>query len=244
MQWLDRWYAGERSVSLVKEIWEGEVKEKTLLKRATRLSSRLKRIRTSDKFDEGKTLFRFKQEEDGEAIVLNPEDAPGIVLYKITVKPPEKYSVWSQAIGREVVTASTGDGGYKKVVEFFCPGYFDKLKENKEKRVAKKPRKKSVSPKAADKTPVEVATLTTLAPEPEVSVSSHEAESTGPKYPHITVKLSGVVDGNAFAILGAICSVMARKGVSAEERAIFKKEAMSGDYNHLLATAMCWVTVN
>lgn len=52
-----------------------------------------------------------------------------------------------------------------------------------------------------------------------------------------TVKLVGG-DGNAFAILGA-CHKAARKaGWSKERLAEFNAKATSGDYDHLLGTAM------
>ena len=51
------------------------------------------------------------------------------------------------------------------------------------------------------------------------------------------VKLVGQ-DGNAFAIIGA-CTKAARKaGWTSEEITQVRDEMMSGDYNHLLATAM------
>lgn len=57
----------------------------------------------------------------------------------------------------------------------------------------------------------------------------------------ITVKLVGE-DGNAFNILGKVSRALKRAGHEelAEE---FLKEATSGDYNHLLATAMEYVEV-
>lgn len=61
-----------------------------------------------------------------------------------------------------------------------------------------------------------------------------------PKYPNITVKLVGE-DGNAFAILGRVAHALRRAGVSADEIANFRKEATSGDYDHLLQTCMRWV---
>lgn len=62
------------------------------------------------------------------------------------------------------------------------------------------------------------------------------------KYPEIEVELVGQ-DGNAFAILGA-CRKAARKGgVPQEEIDKFMEEATSGDYDHLLATAMKWFNV-
>lgn len=55
------------------------------------------------------------------------------------------------------------------------------------------------------------------------------------------VKLVGE-DGNAFAILGRVKNALTRAGLR-EEAEKFIKEAMSGDYNHLLATATDYVEV-
>jgi len=62
------------------------------------------------------------------------------------------------------------------------------------------------------------------------------------KYPEIKVQLSEQ-DGNAFAVLGAVRKALKRAGVPEEERDAFKTEATSGDYDHLLQTAMRWVDV-
>ena len=62
------------------------------------------------------------------------------------------------------------------------------------------------------------------------------------KYPEITVQLTGN-DGNAFAIMGAVDKALRRANVSTEERDAYRKESMSGDYDHLLQTAMRWVNV-
>jgi len=62
------------------------------------------------------------------------------------------------------------------------------------------------------------------------------------KYPSVKVKLVGE-DGNAFMIIGRTISAMKRKGVSPVKIDEFKKEAMSGDYDHLLQTVMDWVEV-
>ena len=59
-----------------------------------------------------------------------------------------------------------------------------------------------------------------------------------PKYPEIEVQLSGV-DGNAFAVHGAV-----RRRLPADVQAEFTAEALSGGYDHLLATAMKWVNVS
>ena len=64
------------------------------------------------------------------------------------------------------------------------------------------------------------------------------------KYPHVTVQLSGN-DGNAYAVLAAIKRAMrhADPPVPQAEIDAFRTEAMSGDYDHLLATAMKYVDV-
>ena len=63
-----------------------------------------------------------------------------------------------------------------------------------------------------------------------------------PKYPDITVQLTGK-DGNAFNILGICLQAMRRAGLSQEERDAFQAEATSGNYDHLLATAIEWLNV-
>lgn len=63
-----------------------------------------------------------------------------------------------------------------------------------------------------------------------------------PKYPEVVVALVGE-DGNAFAILGRVSQAMKRGGVPKAEVGAFMAEAMSGDYDHLLCTAMEYVTV-
>ena len=45
-------------------------------------------------------------------------------------------------------------------------------------------------------------------------------------------------DGNAFAVLGACMRAARAAGWSEDDLAGFHAEATSGDYNHLLATAM------
>jgi hypothetical protein len=63
------------------------------------------------------------------------------------------------------------------------------------------------------------------------------------KYPEIEVQLTGQ-DGNAFAIMGAVQKALRKAEVSKEEIDEYLKESMSGDYNHLLRTAMAWVSVS
>jgi hypothetical protein len=57
------------------------------------------------------------------------------------------------------------------------------------------------------------------------------------KYPNVHVRLVGE-DGNAFSIMGRVARVMRRAGVGKDEIDAYTKEALSGDYDHLLATTM------
>ncbi|GAA0287320.1 hypothetical protein [Rhodovulum strictum] len=63
-----------------------------------------------------------------------------------------------------------------------------------------------------------------------------------PKYPDIIVTLTGQ-DGNAFAILGRCRAAARDAGLSDDEIAAFMDEAMAGDYDHLLQTAMRWFEI-
>lgn len=62
------------------------------------------------------------------------------------------------------------------------------------------------------------------------------------KYPNIKVQLSGE-DGNAFVVIGRTTRALRRAGVPDAEVDAFRDEAMAGDYDHLLQTAMRWVDV-
>lgn len=57
------------------------------------------------------------------------------------------------------------------------------------------------------------------------------------------VKLTGT-DGNAFAIIGKVREALRKAKYPADKISEFSKEAMSGDYNHLLQTCMKWVDVS
>ncbi len=62
------------------------------------------------------------------------------------------------------------------------------------------------------------------------------------RHPEVTVELIGN-DGSAFEVLAA-CKYAARKaGVSDEEIGRFYDEALAGNYDHLLATAMRWFKI-
>ena len=55
----------------------------------------------------------------------------------------------------------------------------------------------------------------------------------------ITLELVGL-DGNAFAVMGAWQRQAKREKWSQEDIDIVLEDAMSGDYNHLLATIMAY----
>lgn len=63
------------------------------------------------------------------------------------------------------------------------------------------------------------------------------------KYPQVEVRLVGE-DGNAFAILGRVMAALKNAGVSQAEIDEYHRESTSGDYDHLLATAVRWVSVS
>jgi len=70
-----------------------------------------------------------------------------------------------------------------------------------------------------------------------------EAETeAGPKYPHITVRLSNT-DGNAFSIMGTVARALRAARVPPDEVRRFYDEATAGDYDALLRTCMRWVSV-
>ena len=68
------------------------------------------------------------------------------------------------------------------------------------------------------------------------------SNTTEVRYPDIEVQLTGQ-DGNAFAIMGRVSEALRRAGVPQSEIGEYHEESMSGDYDHLLRTAMKWVTV-
>jgi hypothetical protein len=74
----------------------------------------------------------------------------------------------------------------------------------------------------------------------EVQMNGEETEDFEPRYPDISVQLTGE-DGNAFAILGRTQHALRRAGVSHDEIQAYLAEATSGDYDHLLQTTMRWV---
>jgi hypothetical protein len=64
-----------------------------------------------------------------------------------------------------------------------------------------------------------------------------------PKHkPKPRVKLLGK-NGNAFAIMNRVEEALRKEGYTREEIAEYKRESMSGDYDHLLRVAMDWADV-
>ena len=62
-------------------------------------------------------------------------------------------------------------------------------------------------------------------------------------YPEVEVEIIGQ-DGNAFAILGAVSKAMKRANIPKDKIDECMTEMRSGDYDHLLQTAMKWVNVS
>lgn len=61
------------------------------------------------------------------------------------------------------------------------------------------------------------------------------------KYPDIEVQLTGR-DGNAMSIMAAVAAGLRRNG-HGDEIDEFMGEAMSGDYDNVIATAGRWVSI-
>ena len=56
--------------------------------------------------------------------------------------------------------------------------------------------------------------------------------------PHIRLPIDlGGPDGNAFAVIGIVASVLAKMGKDKKEINAYQKDALSGDYAHCLATS-------
>lgn len=67
-------------------------------------------------------------------------------------------------------------------------------------------------------------------------------ETKRPKYPEISVQLSGE-DGNVFSIIGRCRQAMKRAGLPVETIKEFTDEMASGDYDHALQTCFKWFDV-
>lgn len=59
----------------------------------------------------------------------------------------------------------------------------------------------------------------------------------------VKAKMSLVgIDGNAFVIIGTVSAALRRAGATPEQVKQFQSEAMSGDYDHVIQTAIKWTT--
>lgn len=63
-----------------------------------------------------------------------------------------------------------------------------------------------------------------------------------PKYPAVTVQLTGM-DGNGFFIVTRVSAALRAAKVPQEDISAYVSECMDGDYDHLLQTTMRTVTV-
>jgi hypothetical protein len=64
----------------------------------------------------------------------------------------------------------------------------------------------------------------------------------GPRFPEIEVQLTGR-DGNAFAVLGLVQRALRDNAVDDQAVSEFMDEATADSYDHLLRTAMRWVSI-
>ncbi len=64
-----------------------------------------------------------------------------------------------------------------------------------------------------------------------------------PKYPDIKVKITKQ-NGNVYFLLGIMIRALQKGGLAKPEIEAFQEEALSGDYDHFLQTAMKWVDVS
>ena len=64
-----------------------------------------------------------------------------------------------------------------------------------------------------------------------------------PLYPKIKCRLTGA-NGNAFSIMGLVSRKLREGKVPEAKIKEYVAESTAGDYNHLLRTAMKWVSVS
>jgi hypothetical protein len=65
----------------------------------------------------------------------------------------------------------------------------------------------------------------------------------GPRFPEAKVQLTGG-DGNAHVIMAKVRNALRRAGAPGDAIEEFTREAMAGDYDHVLATCMRWADVS
>jgi hypothetical protein len=91
------------------------------------------------------------------------------------------------------------------------------------------------------RSPYETATFDLLA-KFSSQIGATKMFDTQVRYPDVQVRLVGE-DGNAFAIMARVSSALKEAGVPQAEIDAYYAESTSGDYDHLLQTAVRWVQV-
>jgi hypothetical protein len=77
----------------------------------------------------------------------------------------------------------------------------------------------------------------------EMETLAIAAHDPGTKFKHVVVNMRGV-NGNTMVILGVVKRALKSAGATPMELSLFLGNAMSGDYEHALATVVKWVTVS
>lgn len=76
----------------------------------------------------------------------------------------------------------------------------------------------------------------------EMEILAIASHSPGNKFKHVVVNMRGV-NGNTLVILGTVKQALQKAGATPMELSLFIRNAMSGDYEHALATVCNWVTI-
>lgn len=85
-----------------------------------------------------------------------------------------------------------------------------------------------------EKTPIDIN---------EIVKACRAVELEEVKYPMVEIDLDDLDDGNAFAVLAHVKTVMKAHNLSKDQIDEFIDEATSGDYHHLLCTVFRYVDV-
>lgn len=76
----------------------------------------------------------------------------------------------------------------------------------------------------------------------QITPGHEDADPERPLYPEVSVELLGT-ESNAFSIIAKVRKALERAG-HGDEVDQFVREATSGDYDHVIQTAMRWVEVD
>lgn len=69
-----------------------------------------------------------------------------------------------------------------------------------------------------------------------------DADPERPYFPEAKVALSGQ-DGSTPAIIARVSRALRRAGATGTQLEVFRAEALSGDYDHMIQTCMRWAEV-